>query len=55
MSRTNNSLSELSEFTVAVIKPDAVKAGYVEDIVTELNDYGGSLLYYTLSFLREAK
>ena len=41
MSQTSQkSATELSDFTLALIKPDAVKAGFVADIISELNDNG---------------
>ena len=41
MSQTSQkSATELSDFTLALIKPDAVKAGFVADIIADLNDNG---------------
>ncbi|KAL5250149.1 hypothetical protein ACHWQZ_G016021 [Mnemiopsis leidyi] len=41
MSQTSQkSATELSDFTLALIKPDAVRAGFVSEIVSELNENG---------------
>ena len=42
MSKSSHSVitSQLTDFTLALIKPDAVKAGFVKDIITDLNDNG---------------
>ena len=37
---SQKSATELSDFTLALIKPDAVRAGFVEDIINELNENG---------------
>ncbi|XP_063687476.1 thioredoxin domain-containing protein 6-like isoform X3 [Bolinopsis microptera] len=39
-SNSQKSATELSDFTLALIKPDAVRAGFVEDIINELNENG---------------
>lgn len=39
-SATQTSPTALSDFTLALIKPDAVKAGHVSGIITELNENG---------------
>lgn len=42
MSRTSqtSTASELTEFTLALIKPDAVRDGHVEEIIAGLNENG---------------
>jgi nucleoside diphosphate kinase len=44
-SASQRSATELSDFTLALIKPDAVKAGFVEDIICELNENGGEAVF----------
>ena len=41
---SQKSATELSDFTLALIKPDAVRAGFVEDIINELNE-NGTVIY----------
>ena len=39
-SATHSTAAQFTGFTLALIKPDAVKAGHVENIITDLNQNG---------------